>query len=91
MDGENYQRSFRSMEKKFELFQQNMNNVISKRSGVPVIYKPVYLHFGIFYDGAQLFDRNNESLWALIITILNFPPQIRHKIGILFVIYILNG
>ena len=59
MDGENYQKSFRSMKTKFELFQQNLNNVILKRSDKPIIYKPVYLHFGIFYDGAQLFDRSN--------------------------------
>ena len=39
------------------------------------------------YDGGSLFDRSNLSVWPLTISILNFNPSTRIKIGVgLFVI-----
>lgn len=40
---------------------------------------------GMFYDGFQVFNgkiNSNKSAWAMFVYILNYPAEIRHKLGI---------
>jgi hypothetical protein len=45
-------------------------------------HKPVNLVFSVFYDGVQLFKSKATHFSPLVLSILNFPPNIRNVLGI---------
>ena len=40
------------------------------------------LLLSLFYDGDKLYDRSNDSLWPVMMSVLNCDPSYRNKIGL---------
>lgn len=51
----------------------------------------VSLLLSLFYDGDKLYDRSNDSLWPLMMSIFNCDPSFRTKLGLgLFMVSLHN-
>jgi hypothetical protein len=70
-NGENFKRHMKEMETKYQNYQNQSNEQ----------YKMVNLCISQFYDGTMTRKSKVQTFWPLLITILNFPPDVRNKLG----------
>jgi hypothetical protein len=83
--GENFKKHMLSMNENFKQFQ-NSSNVNAKEA------KMINICLSEFYDGIQIRKTKIQTFWPLLVTILNFPPDIRNKLGIgMFVLSIFTA
>ena len=70
-----------------------MQNLWNSRTDIDKSkYKPLFLLFGIGYDGVKIFKKKSAHFCPLLITILNLPPFLRNKKGVgMFVTSIFDG
>lgn len=71
-NGENFKRHMKEMKINFENYQYEFDKEC----------KMVNLCISQFYDGTMTRKTKVQNFWPLLITILNFPPDVRNKLGI---------
>jgi hypothetical protein len=69
VDGSEAQKSLLEMKNIFVIYMKNKYNCTVNGAGELIDnygVKPYYFLFDAFYDGATLFNRNNDSIWVLL-------------------------
>jgi len=77
MDGEAIKEHMNWMHEKFQAKHQELVTAGETRK---IIEHSLVLSF--FYDGDQLFERSNDSMWPLVCMVLNCDPSYRTKDGL---------
>jgi hypothetical protein len=78
--GNKSQESLSRMNKTFRSFRST--NRLNLDANVLATIKPIPFLLSTFYDGIVLFKRNAQTVNLLLMSILNFPPSMRYKLGV---------
>ncbi len=81
--GQNFKKHMISMNEKFNEFQ-NSDSPNAKK------VKMINICLSEFYDGIQIRKTKIQTFWPLLVTILNFPPDIRNKLGIAIGMFVMS-
>ncbi len=76
-DGEVVDSEYESMKTKF----REVNKQYQKENPGKRLYMCALL-FTLFYDGMVLFERDCNSIWPMILSILNCNPSLRTRLGV---------